>query len=90
MGSVHPSSVVAIKLDQGDMVPADCIFIEGFNLEMDQSNLTGESKGVYKSSRDPFIFARTQVIDGLGTAIVTAVGVNTVWGATCKYKLLFI
>jgi magnesium-transporting ATPase (P-type) len=67
------------------MVPADCFFIEGFNLELDESNLTGETKGNFKTAKSPFLFAGSQVLDGLATVLVTAVGVNTEWGSACMY-----
>lgn len=37
-----------IKLELGDKVPADCRIIEGVNLNIDESSLTGESEPVKK------------------------------------------
>jgi Ca2+-transporting ATPase len=46
------------KIEQGDAIPADGIYISGFNLVMDESSITGESDGVPKSESAPFISMR--------------------------------
>lgn len=43
-------------LDQGDNIPSDGLFIEGFNLQIDESNMTGESDTIKKNRQtDPFL-----------------------------------
>jgi Ca2+-transporting ATPase len=70
-----------VILDTGDQVPADGILFEGFSVECDQSNLTGESEGVHKHPQtSPFMMSGTRLVDGVGNMIVTAVGLNTEWG----------
>lgn len=49
-----------IVLDQGDNIPADGLYIEGFNCSADESNMTGESDAIAKNEKKPFmsIFSR--------------------------------
>jgi Ca2+-transporting ATPase len=65
-------------------VSADGIFVEGFNLECDESALTGETEPLKKDVDHPFMLSGTQVCEGVGTMLVTAVGFNTEWGKTLK------
>jgi Ca2+-transporting ATPase len=45
-----------VVLDQGDNIPSDGLFIEGFNLQIDESNMTGESDTIKKNRQtDPFL-----------------------------------
>ncbi|KAL7586630.1 hypothetical protein Lser_V15G38720 [Lactuca serriola] len=69
-----------VHLFIGDQVPADGIFISGFNFLIDKSSLTGETDPVHISEKKPFLFAGTIVQDGSATMLVTAVGVKTEWG----------
>ncbi|KAJ7955855.1 Calcium-transporting ATPase [Quillaja saponaria] len=69
-----------IPLNIGDQVPADGIVISGHSLSIDESSMTGESKIVYKGSKDPFLMSGCKVADGNGTMLVTGVGINTEWG----------
>jgi Ca2+-transporting ATPase len=49
-----------IVLEQGDSIPADGLYIEGFNCNADESNMTGESDAIPKNEEKPFmsIFSR--------------------------------
>ncbi|KAG8651738.1 hypothetical protein MANES_06G017700v8 [Manihot esculenta] len=69
-----------VPLNIGDQVPADGILITGHSLAIDESSMTGESKIVHKSSREPFLMSGCKVADGSGTMLVTSVGINTEWG----------
>ncbi|XP_061348918.1 calcium-transporting ATPase 8, plasma membrane-type-like [Gastrolobium bilobum] len=69
-----------IPLNIGNQVPADGILITGHSLAIDESSMTGESKIVYKDSKDPFLMSGCKVADGSGTMLVTGVGINTEWG----------
>ena len=69
-----------VHLSIGDVVPADGIFISGYNLLIDESSLTGESEPVYVDREKPFLLAGTKVQDGSGMMLVTAVGMRTEWG----------
>jgi Ca2+-transporting ATPase len=91
---VFPGDVMI--LDQGDVVPVDGIFIEGHNLSCDESSATGESDLLKKTpgsmvwkalhdgqdikKMDPFIIGGARVSEGVGTFLVTAVGVNSSHG----------
>ncbi|KAL1555349.1 Alpha carbonic anhydrase 4 [Salvia divinorum] len=69
-----------VILSIGDQVPADGIFISGFNLLIDQSSLTGESVPINIYDKRPFLLAGTKVQDGSGKMLVTTVGMRTEWG----------
>ncbi|NXU25681.1 AT2B1 ATPase, partial [Thalassarche chlororhynchos] len=55
----------------GDLLPADGVLIQGNDLKIDESSLTGESDHVKKC---------THVMEGSGRMVVTAVGVNSQTG----------
>jgi P-type Ca2+ transporter type 2C len=99
-----------VYLELGDVVPADGIFIDGYNVKCDESSTTGESHLIQKHSAeevfralasreqekeqereqrdadaphkelDPFIYSGAKVVEGLGTFLVTATGVNSIYG----------
>lgn len=79
-----------IELRVGDVVPADARLLTGSDLEVDESALTGESLPVAKqldpvpgapmAERSCLVFAGTTVVSGEGTAVVVAVGSETVAG----------
>ncbi|KAL2480681.1 putative calcium-transporting ATPase 11 [Abeliophyllum distichum] len=69
-----------VHLSIGDQVPADGIFISGYNLLIDQSSLTGESLPINIYESKPFLLAGTKVQDGSGKMLVTTVGMRTEWG----------
>lgn len=79
-------------LSEGDKIPADARLIESYNLEVDESSLTGESVPVAKdanvilpedtpvSNRTNMVFAGTYVVRGKGKAVVVETGLNTELG----------
>lgn len=85
-----------LHLEPGDLIPADGILIEGHNLKCDESSATGESDIIKKtpadqvyraienneslSQSDPFILSGGKVAEGLGTFLVTSVGVYSSYG----------
>ena len=87
-----------MHLEPGDMIPVDGIFISGHNLKCDESSATGESDLLRKQSGDEvygaieahhslakmdcFIISGCKVSEGIGTFLVTAVGVNSSYGKT--------
>ena len=87
-----------MHLEPGDMIPVDGIFISGHNLTCDESSATGESDLLRKtpgddvyyalknrqSTRklDPFIISGGKVTEGIGTFMVTSVGVYSSYGKT--------
>ncbi|KAJ4393982.1 plasma membrane calcium [Gnomoniopsis smithogilvyi] len=87
-----------IHLEPGDMIPVDGVLIEGFNVKCDESQATGESDIIRKrpadevitaiengedlAKMDPFIQSGARVMEGVGTFMATAVGVNSSYGKT--------
>lgn len=85
-----------LHLESGDSVPADGILIDGHGIRCDESSATGESDAMKKTSGlevwnriidqtatsklDPFIISGSKVLEGVGTYLVTAVGVNSSFG----------
>ncbi|BFU25721.1 calcium-translocating P-type ATPase, PMCA-type, putative [Entamoeba histolytica HM-1:IMSS-B] len=71
-----------VNLDVGDIIPADGVYASGFDLRVDESDMTGEPVAVKKSEKDYWMMSGTKVTDGNGQMIVTAVGLNSLWGKT--------
>ena len=78
-----------IKIYSGDILPADILLIEGNNIKIDESSLTGESTPVKKNNykicleeinsgkKNPcsnILLCGTNVIEGNGSGIVIAIG----------------
>ena len=84
-----------VKLSAGDMIPADVILFESRDFFVQQSGLTGESDAVEKLAlnkatdqnvdslleAESLAFMGTNVISGSATAMVLAVGDDTMMGA---------
>ncbi|XP_055974880.1 plasma membrane calcium-transporting ATPase 4 isoform X5 [Sorex fumeus] len=69
------------QVKYGDLLPADGVLIQGNDLKIDESSLTGESDHVKKSlEHDPMLLSGTHVMEGSGRMLVTAVGVNSQTG----------
>ncbi|XP_062397471.1 plasma membrane calcium-transporting ATPase 3a isoform X2 [Sardina pilchardus] len=69
------------QVKYGDLLPADGILIQGNDLKIDESSLTGESDHVRKDvDKDPMLLSGTHVMEGSGRMVVTAVGVNSQTG----------
>ncbi|XP_066473505.1 plasma membrane calcium-transporting ATPase 3 isoform X4 [Tiliqua scincoides] len=69
------------QVKYGDLLPADGVLIQGNDLKIDESSLTGESDHVRKSvDKDPMLLSGTHVMEGSGRMVVTAVGVNSQTG----------
>ncbi|KAJ5883723.1 Calcium-transporting ATPase 2 [Penicillium subrubescens] len=87
-----------MHLEPGDLVPVDGILIAGHDVKCDESSATGESDllrktpgdEVYRAlekhedlrKMDPFIISGAKVSEGMGTFLVTAVGVHATHGRT--------
>ena len=78
-----------IKINYGEILPADMLLIEGDGIKIDESALTGESKAVKKNSYEKcleemekaedsvssnILLSGTNVIEGTGTCIAIAIG----------------
>ncbi|XP_064174875.1 plasma membrane calcium-transporting ATPase 1-like isoform X4 [Anguilla rostrata] len=69
------------QIKYGDLLPADGVLIQGNDLKIDESSLTGESDHVKKVlDKDPMLLSGTHVMEGSGKMVVTAVGVNSQTG----------
>uniref|UniRef100_A0A8K9XD49 Calcium-transporting ATPase n=1 Tax=Oncorhynchus mykiss TaxID=8022 RepID=A0A8K9XD49_ONCMY len=69
------------QIKYGDLLPTDGVLIQGNDLKIDESSLTGESDHVKKAAdRDPMLLSGTHVMEGSGRMLVTAVGVNSQTG----------
>ncbi|XP_028924805.1 plasma membrane calcium-transporting ATPase 4 isoform X2 [Ornithorhynchus anatinus] len=69
------------QIKYGDLLPTDGILIQGNDLKIDESSLTGESDQVKKSlEKDPMLLSGTHVMEGSGRMLVTAVGINSQTG----------
>ncbi|XP_019057894.1 PREDICTED: calcium-transporting ATPase 8, plasma membrane-type-like [Tarenaya hassleriana] len=70
-----------IPLRIGDQVPADGVLVSGHSLQVDESEITGQPRTVQKDpNMNPFLLSGSKVEDGIGTMLVTGVGMNTEWG----------
>ncbi|KAK0385096.1 hypothetical protein NLU13_7574 [Sarocladium strictum] len=80
-----------MHLEAGDVVAVDGVLIQGSNLQIDESSLSGESELVHKVPADrlvhhkdldanPFILSGTTVARGVGRYLVTAVGASSQHG----------
>jgi len=82
-----------LSIAEGDRVPADAVLIDGHNISVDESLLTGESVPVRKAVWDgtrtqatpggddlPFLFSGTLVVAGKGFARVRATAAETELG----------
>lgn len=85
-----------LHLEAGDLIPVDGILISGHRVKCDESSTTGESDQIKKTpgdeamtqieagaspnKLDPFIISGSKVLEGVGTYLVTGVGVNSSYG----------
>ncbi len=73
-----------LLLRAGDMVPADCRLLDGVDVAVDESALTGESMPVEKAAVDEGseaeLWSGTAVLRGHGRAVATATGTGSVLG----------
>ncbi|KAI8090785.1 PMCA-type calcium-translocating P-type ATPase [Thamnidium elegans] len=72
-----------LMLEPGDIIPVDGLFLQGHNLACDESSATGESDTMKKKpDGDCFILSGSKVLEGVGKAVVIAVGENSFFGKT--------
>ena len=90
---IVPGDVIIVKA--GDKVSADMRVIESFNLQVDESAMTGESTPVSKATsplsantaiadQSNMLFSGTSVINGKGLAITICTGMSTELGKIAK------
>ena len=78
--SILTSTLSSWLIDIGDQVPADGLYLSGFDLKTDESAVTGETDLIKKKKDAPFLRSGTQVAEGGCDMLVLAVGVHSQWG----------
>lgn len=67
-------------------IPADCLLIDGIDISCDEAAMTGEPEHMeknhvtdsnFESNPDPFLLGKSLIVNGMGTAIICAVGINS-------------
>jgi len=66
-----------VEISVGDILPADGVLLQGNDLKIDESSLTGESDMIKKSEEKPFLLSNTKAMEGSGKMVVIAVGQNS-------------
>ncbi len=74
-----PGDVLRIRL--GDVIPADARLLDGGEVQVDQSALTGESLP-FARSRGEVLYSGAVITRGEGDALVYATGVDSFFGKT--------
>lgn len=85
-----------LHLEPGDSIPADGVLISGHGVKCDESSATGESDQMKKTNAreawqqimegratknlDPFLISGSNVLEGVGTYMVTSVGPYSTYG----------
>ncbi|XP_020871438.1 calcium-transporting ATPase 8, plasma membrane-type [Arabidopsis lyrata subsp. lyrata] len=70
-----------VPLRNGGQVPADGVLFHANSLKIDEQEITGPHDIVQKDLQiDPFLLSGSKLIEGIGTMLVTSVGMNTEWG----------
>jgi len=77
-----------LHIQIGDVMPVDGILMEGSEIQMDESSVTGESDHINKipalhgevQSTSSFMISGSKVMDGSGLMLICAVGPNTQLG----------
>ena len=87
-----PGDVIFIS--EGLKIPADAVVVEGVDLKVDESSLTGEPEGVWKvaisldefkdlsedKQKQSYCYAGTFALQGSATAVVQKIGLETEYG----------
>ena len=77
------------EIETGEILSVDGILIEGSNVSIDESSITGESDEIKKrvpetysktEGKSPFMISGSKVMEGTGLMLVAAVGKNSVYG----------
>lgn len=78
-----------VEIETGEILSVDGILIDGNNISVDESSLTGETNEIKKrvpinyDNTDvgtPFLISSSMIMEGTGTMIVAAVGRNSYYG----------
>ena len=71
-----------VRLRAGDTAPVDGIFIEGQDMKVDESAITGENLEVSKSvhGKEQFVISGSSILEGECYILCTGVGINCLSG----------
>jgi Ca2+ transporting ATPase len=82
-----------VEVETGEIISVDGILINGHNISVDESSITGETNDIKKrvpetyeggEGKSPFLISSSKVMEGTGMMVVAAVGKNSYYG---KLKL---
>ncbi|CAK4641525.1 unnamed protein product [Aphanomyces euteiches] len=74
-----------VRVDLGDIIPADGLVFDENDLKLDESAMTGESILLKKDRKAaPFLLSGTKVMEGVGKMLVICVGENSQAGIIAK------
>ncbi|CAN6987551.1 unnamed protein product [Brassica rapa subsp. trilocularis] len=77
VGDIIPLKSVRYNMLQ---VPADGVLVSGYSLQIGEYESMGTNRTVHKDTDvDPILISGSIVEDGIGTMLVTRVGMNTQW-----------
>ncbi|KAH9147646.1 hypothetical protein AeRB84_008793, partial [Aphanomyces euteiches] len=77
-----------VRVDLGDIIPADGLVFDETDLKLDESAMTGETILIHKDSKAaPFLLSGTKVMEGVGKMLVICVGENAQAGIISKLIL---
>ncbi|OQS03200.1 P-type ATPase (P-ATPase) Superfamily [Thraustotheca clavata] len=67
-----------VRVDLGDILPADGLVFDESDLKIDESAMTGETDLMKKTRNEtPIMFSGTRVMEGVGKMLVMCVGANS-------------
>ena len=75
-----------LSLKSGNAIVADCLYISGQDLKVNNSAQTSESDTIPINPEMPFIFSGTAVETGFGHALVVAIGEHK-WSGDMMKKI---
>ena len=69
-----------VLVDTGSQVPADGVYLRGSGIQVDESQVNGETTPSKKSADNPFFVSGCKLTDGSGEFLVVSVGDHSQWG----------
>lgn len=69
-----------VVMEAGDIIPADCIYISGEGVKVDESSLTGEPEHREVNSKNPALLSGCTIQEGMVRSVVVSTGMNSVYG----------
>ncbi|MGQ0616582.1 MAG: calcium-translocating P-type ATPase, PMCA-type [Acidimicrobiia bacterium] len=67
-----------LEINTGDVVPADCLYVRGSDLLVNEAAITGEPDTTKVEGDE--LFGSSRILDGSGRAVISGVGDATVFG----------